>query len=67
MYTPLVVFPDTTLRAEAVVSSALRPGGVLLLGPADVLRQAEEFELIGNDHAFAYRKLQAGALRRTAS
>lgn len=49
------------LRAESVVTSALRPGGFLLLGPADVLRQRAEFELISNDLAFAYRKLPSGA------
>ncbi|MGA2125116.1 MAG: CheR family methyltransferase [Xanthobacteraceae bacterium] len=44
-------------RAQAHLASALRPGGVLVLGPADALRLPDAFEPIETYSATVYRKL----------
>jgi chemotaxis protein methyltransferase CheR len=44
-------------RAQANLAAALRPGGVLVLGPADTLRNADAFEPIETAGATVYRKL----------
>jgi chemotaxis protein methyltransferase CheR len=43
-------------RAQANLAAALRPGGVLVLGPADSLRSPEAFEAIEAPNATVYRK-----------
>jgi chemotaxis protein methyltransferase CheR len=44
-------------RAQANLAAALRPGGVLVLGPADTLRDPGAFEPIEAPGATVYRKL----------
>jgi len=44
-------------RAQANLAAALRPGGVLVLGPADTLREPRAFEPIEAPGATVYRKL----------
>jgi chemotaxis methyl-accepting protein methylase len=44
-------------RAQANLAAALRPGGVLVLGPADTLRQPEAFAPVEAPGATVYRKL----------
>jgi chemotaxis protein methyltransferase CheR len=44
-------------RVQANLAAALRPGGVLVLGPADTLRNPEAFEPIETAGATVYRKL----------
>jgi chemotaxis protein methyltransferase CheR len=44
-------------RAQANLAAALRPGGVLVLGPADTLREPRAFEPIATSGATVYRKL----------
>jgi chemotaxis protein methyltransferase CheR len=44
-------------RAQANLAAALRPGGVLVLGPADTLRSPDAFEPIEAPGATVYRKL----------
>ncbi len=44
-------------RAQANLAAALRPGGVLVLGPADSLRNPKAFEPIETPGATVYRKL----------
>jgi len=44
-------------RAQANLAAALRPGGVLVLGPADTLRNPKAFEPIETPGATVYRKL----------
>jgi chemotaxis methyl-accepting protein methylase len=44
-------------RAQANLAAALRPGGVLVLGPADTLRNPDAFEPIEAPGATVYRKL----------
>jgi chemotaxis protein methyltransferase CheR len=44
-------------RAQANLAAALRPGGVLVLGPADTLRHPQGFEPIETAAATVYRKL----------
>ena len=43
-------------RAQANLAAALRPGGVLVLGPADTLRDPRGFEPIEAPAAIVYRK-----------
>jgi chemotaxis protein methyltransferase CheR len=43
-------------RAQANLAAALRPGGVLVLGPADSLRSPDAFEAIEAPNATVYRK-----------
>jgi chemotaxis methyl-accepting protein methylase len=43
-------------RAQANLAAALRPGGVLVLGPADSLRDPRAFEPIEAPAAIVYRK-----------
>jgi chemotaxis protein methyltransferase CheR len=43
-------------RAQANLAAALRPGGVLVLGPADTLRDPRAFEPIEAPAAIVYRK-----------
>jgi chemotaxis protein methyltransferase CheR len=43
-------------RAQANLAAALRPGGVLVLGPADILRDTDAFEPIEASNAIVYRK-----------
>ena len=43
-------------RAQANLAAALRPGGVLVLGPADTLRDPDAFEPIEASNATVYRK-----------
>jgi chemotaxis methyl-accepting protein methylase len=44
-------------RAQSNLAAALRPGGVLVLGPADTLRMPAAFEPIETPGATVYRKL----------
>lgn len=54
----LIYFDDAAnRRAQANLAAALRPGGVLVLGPADKLRNPEAFEPIETLAATVYRKL----------
>jgi chemotaxis methyl-accepting protein methylase len=48
-------------RAQENLVSALRPGGVLVLGPADALRTKGALEAIGTHSATAYIKTAAAA------
>jgi chemotaxis protein methyltransferase CheR len=48
-------------RAQENLVSALRPGGVLMLGPADAPRTRGALEAIGTDSATAYIKTAAAA------
>jgi chemotaxis protein methyltransferase CheR len=48
-------------RAQENLVSALRPGGVLVLGPADALRTKGTLEAIGTHSATAYIKTAAAA------
>jgi chemotaxis protein methyltransferase CheR len=48
-------------RAQENLVSALRPGGVLVLGPADALRTKGALEAIGTHSATAYVKTAAAA------
>jgi chemotaxis protein methyltransferase CheR len=48
-------------RAQENLVSALRPGGVLVLGPADVPRSMGMLEAIETDAATVYRKTAAAA------
>jgi chemotaxis protein methyltransferase CheR len=43
-------------RAITTMQGALRPGGVLVLGPADMLKHTEGWELITNHKAMFWRK-----------
>jgi chemotaxis protein methyltransferase CheR len=56
----LIYFDDAAnRRAQENLVSALRPGGVLVLGPADVPRVKGSLESIGTDSATAYLKKAA--------
>ena len=48
-------------RAQENLVSTLRPGGVLVLGPADALRTKDALEAIGTHSATAYVKTAAAA------
>jgi len=55
----LIYFEESAnRRAQAHLASALRPGGVLVLGPADALRLPDAFEPIETYSATVYRKLE---------
>jgi chemotaxis methyl-accepting protein methylase len=54
----LIYFDEASnRRAQANLAAALRPGGVLVLGPADTLRDRAAFEPIETPGATVYRKL----------
>jgi chemotaxis protein methyltransferase CheR len=56
----LIYFDDAANRhAQENLVSALRPGGVLVLGPADVPRVKASLESIGTDSATVYLKKAA--------
>jgi chemotaxis protein methyltransferase CheR len=58
----LIYFDETAnRRAQENLVSALRPGGVLLLGPADTPRTPCALETIGTHSATAYVKTAAAA------
>ena len=48
-------------RAQENLVSALRPGGVLVLGPADAPRTKDALQAIGTHSATAYVKTAAAA------
>ena len=52
----------STSRAIASMHGALRPGGVLVLGPADMLKHTQGWELLTNQKAMFWRKSAATAL-----
>jgi chemotaxis protein methyltransferase CheR len=47
-------------QAFTKFSSALRPGGVLVLGPADMMRQSDGFDLLANERAMFWKKKSSG-------
>jgi chemotaxis protein methyltransferase CheR len=54
----LIYFDEASnRRAQANLAAGLRPGGVLVLGPADTLREPRAFEPIATPGATVYRKL----------
>jgi chemotaxis protein methyltransferase CheR len=53
----LIYFDEVAnCRAQTNLAAALRPGGVLVLGPADTLRDPGAFEAIESSGATVYRK-----------
>jgi chemotaxis protein methyltransferase CheR len=53
----LVYFaPEARKVAQANIEAAVRPGGVLLLGPTDAPPDSRRFETIWGDHAVIYRR-----------
>lgn len=54
----LIYLDETSVRRSiATMHGALRPGGVLVLGPADMLKHTDGWELLTNQKAMFWRKL----------
>jgi chemotaxis protein methyltransferase CheR len=53
----LIYFKDADVRAIlSKLESSLRPGGVLMLGPADSMRHAEGFDMLTDGRALLWKK-----------
>ena len=53
----LIYFKDADVRAIlSKLESSLRPGGVLMLGPADTMRNAEGFDMLTDGRALLWKK-----------
>lgn len=48
-------------RVISTIHTALRPGGVLVLGPADMLKETEGWELITNHKAMFWKKVSSAS------
>jgi chemotaxis protein methyltransferase CheR len=58
----LIYLDETSVRRViSTIHSALRPGGVLVLGPADMLKETEGWELLTNHKAMFWRKLPSSS------
>jgi chemotaxis methyl-accepting protein methylase len=54
-------------RSIETIHGALRPGGVLVLGPADMLKHADGWELLTNQKAMFWRKSASSAHAQATS